>query len=101
MAVIVSRHAKMRIRQRLHLPARACGRMADRAFAEGLSPSSFNPAAKRRLEEIAQHRTQVGAVDLLRVYRGSLFLFAARPGEAGVTLVTVWPVPAFDHAMAA
>ena len=84
MPVAVTHHAVKRCRKRLGLPKRAVTRNAERAFAEGRQHGDFTGSFKRYLDRV---HFKDPSVNQLRVFGGTLFLFAD-----GV-LITAWPVP--------
>lgn len=82
--VVITRHARQRMRERLGLPKRAVQRHAQRAYDEGLHHGGVSGAAGRYLDALYFKNR---CANDLRVYGEFVFVFAN-----GV-LITVHEIP--------
>lgn len=89
--IVVSIHARKRLRERVGINARSVQRQAERAYQRGKRPGEFEPESARALAALADNRRSV-STDIVRVYGGYIYLFAVNPNdEEALNLVTVTP----------
>jgi hypothetical protein len=81
--VVVTRHGDRRARARLGLKRKAVLGVADRALTDGRRAEEYSGDFRRYLDQLASEDRNA---DNVRVYAGSVFLFA------GAALLTVWPL---------
>lgn len=84
--VPLTRHGKLRFRQRAKLPLRALRRMVKEARANGLSPTTLPAHSQHRLASIQSRLDPEGNCRQV-VYRGFVFVF----NKADDALVTIYP----------
>ncbi|WP_157486204.1 hypothetical protein [Flavobacterium sp. Leaf359] len=82
--VCISDHAYKRARERLGLNGRSFGRLARKAFADGIRHKQTKGALKRFIDRLHLRNR---AVDNIRIYGEHVYLFQ------GIFLVTVYRVP--------
>lgn len=85
MSVVVTRHAKKRIKQRIH---KSYQLVADEAFHVGVEHNQLKGKLRRYVDRIAIRGKSLGrGISDYKIYYGNLFLFSGR------NLVTVLKMP--------
>ena len=84
MAVRITHHAGIRLKQRLGLTKKSHARMAERALLSGCPKKDTKARLRRYLDKLSDHP---GPGEVFRVYGEFIWLFNAD------TLITVLPLP--------
>lgn len=91
---IVTRHGYDRMKERLGLGKKACERMSEKVYNEGIS---FTELDKGQLKEYLYVKEELAeAAKCFRIYGQSVYCYATKQQKNGILqvfLVTVFPVP--------